>query len=132
VIHGSCVSLFLGLLRENLAAAVHAGLEIDMMRTPQLAGILVFHIGWCLERIGGTPESALHPGGFAFRNGHVAVSKSARAMELRCAVADLRASYNEILCLTILECVAAAAMLNLISDGSSRILFNAFDEWTGG
>ena len=33
-IHGPCVSLFLGLLRENLSAAVHAGLEIDMMGAP--------------------------------------------------------------------------------------------------
>src|SRR6202011_5999473 len=50
-----------------------------MMRTPQLAGVLVFYIGRRLERIGGTPESALHPGSFAFRNGHVAVSILVRA-----------------------------------------------------
>ena len=112
-----CDSRVHGLLGENLAAAVHAGLEIDMMRTPQFARILVFHIGWCLERIRGPPESALHPGGFAFRNGHVAVSIPVRAMELRRAFADLRAYYSEILCLTILKCEAAAAMRNLLSDG---------------
>jgi hypothetical protein len=125
-------SFFLGLLGENLAAAVHPGLEIDMMRAPQLARILVFHVGRRLERIGRTPESALHPGGFAFGNGHVAVSISVRAMKLRRAFADLRASYNEIPCLTILECEAAAAGRNLLSGESLRTLFNAFDERTGG
>jgi hypothetical protein len=47
------------------------------------------------------------------------------------ALADLRAYYNEILCLTILKCEAAAATRNLLSDGSLRTLFNAFDERTG-
>jgi hypothetical protein len=61
---------FLVLRRQNLAAAVHAGLEIDMVRTTQLAGILVFHIGRGRERIGGAAEAALHRRGFSFRNGH--------------------------------------------------------------
>jgi hypothetical protein len=112
---GPQTSFFLGLLRENLAAAVHAGLKINMMWTPQLAGILVFHIGRRLERIGGAPEPALHRGRFAFRNGHVAVSVSVRAME------SVRASYNEILCLTILKCEAVAAMQNHLSDRVSWI-----------
>jgi hypothetical protein len=55
-----------------------------------------------------------------------------RAMELRRAFADIRASYKEILCLTILKCEAAAAMRNVLSDGSLSTSFNAFDERTGG
>jgi len=57
---------------------------------------------------------------------------SARATELRRAVSDLRASYNEILRLAILKREAEAAMRNLLPDGSLRTLFNAFDERTGG
>jgi hypothetical protein len=52
-------------------------------------------------------------------------------MELRRALASLRASYNEILCLTIVKREVAVAMRNLLSDGSLRTLLNAFDERTG-
>ena len=55
---------------EHLAALVHAGLQIDMVWAPQLAGILVLDIGRPLERIGGAPHAA--PGGrcFSFRDSH--------------------------------------------------------------
>src|SRR5215831_12700030 len=48
---GARSGLFLRL--EDLAAAVHAGLEIDVMRPAQLAGILVLDIGRLLQRIRG-------------------------------------------------------------------------------
>jgi hypothetical protein len=44
-------ALRLGLYFQHLAALVHAGLQIDVVRTAQLAGILVLDIGRALERV---------------------------------------------------------------------------------
>src|SRR5882757_9217850 len=65
---GRCASGLLGL--EHLAAAIHASLEVDVMRTAQLARVLVLDIGSGGEGIGGAAEAALHQRGFALWNGH--------------------------------------------------------------
>src|SRR5690606_34776819 len=44
---------------ENLAAAIHAGLEIDVVRTAKLAAVLVFDISRRLERVRRTAEATL-------------------------------------------------------------------------
>src|SRR5436309_12826900 len=64
---------------ENLLAAIHAGLEIDVMRTAQLARILVLDIGGGSDRIGGAAESAFHRRSLAFWNGHFGLRIWARA-----------------------------------------------------
>ena len=56
---------------QHLTAAIHAGLQIDVMRTAQLAGILVFDIGRGFDGVGGATEPALHRRGFSFRNSHL-------------------------------------------------------------
>src|SRR5262249_28496248 len=54
---GSAPSDFLFRL-EHLAAAIHAGLEIDMVRAAQLAGILVLDIGRRREGVGRAAHAA--------------------------------------------------------------------------
>src|SRR3569623_1835421 len=61
----------LGLLGlENLLAAIHAGLQVDMVRAAQFARILVLDIGRGGQGSGGTAEPALHQRGLALWNGH--------------------------------------------------------------
>src|SRR3954447_342969 len=55
---------------EDLAAAVHAGLEVDMVRAAKLARILVLDIGRGLERVGRAAHAAARRRGLSFRNGH--------------------------------------------------------------
>src|SRR5690606_34386041 len=50
--------------------AIHAGLQVDVMRTTHLAGILVLDIGRGLQRIGRTAHAALGRRGFSFGYGH--------------------------------------------------------------
>src|SRR6185295_10008107 len=50
--------LGLGLDLEHLPAAIHAGLEVDVVRAAQFARILVLDIGWLLQRIGGAAHAA--------------------------------------------------------------------------
>src|SRR5262249_58205767 len=52
---GSQSDFLLGL--EDLTAAIHAGLQIDVVRAAQFAGSLVLDIGRRCERVGG----AAHP-----------------------------------------------------------------------
>src|SRR5215470_15587179 len=61
-------NLRLGL--EHLPAAIHAGLEIDVMGPPQLAGVLVLDVSRRLQRVGRTPHAASRRRGFSFRDGH--------------------------------------------------------------
>src|SRR5262250_1656988 len=56
---------------EDLPAAVHAGLEIDVMRPAQLARILVLDIGRPRQRIGGAAHPPPRRRCFSFRDGHV-------------------------------------------------------------
>src|SRR5690606_21973539 len=56
--------------REDLTAAIHASLEIHVMRTTQLTRILVFDIGGVGNRVGRATETALHRRGFAFWHCH--------------------------------------------------------------
>src|SRR5712691_6279001 len=56
---------------EHLPAAIHAGLEIDVVRPAQLAGILVLDVGRLRERVGGTAHPAARRRCFSFRDGHV-------------------------------------------------------------
>src|ERR1700730_12943417 len=59
-----------GLDLEYLAAAIHAGLQVDVVRTAQFARILVLDIGRARQSIGGAALTALHGRGLSFRNGH--------------------------------------------------------------
>src|SRR4051812_47742201 len=56
---------------ENLAALVHAGLQVEVVRTAQFAGILVFGVGRLLERVGGTAHATPRRRCFSSRNGHI-------------------------------------------------------------
>src|SRR5262249_30000908 len=60
----------LGFRLEHLAAAVHAGLEIDMVRTAQLARVLVLDIGRLLERVGGAAHAPPRRRGLFLRHSH--------------------------------------------------------------
>src|SRR5215204_2921454 len=59
-----------GLHLEDLAAAVHAGLEVDMVRAAKLARILVLDIGRGFERVGRAAHAAARRRGLSSRNGH--------------------------------------------------------------
>src|SRR4030081_1722372 len=60
----------LGLRLENLAPAIQAGLEINVVRTAQLARILVFDIGRGLEGVGGAAHAAPRRRGLLSWHGH--------------------------------------------------------------
>src|SRR5690606_23504790 len=55
---------------ENLPAAIHAGLEVDVMRAAQLARILVLDIGRGGKGVGRAAEAALHRRGLSFWHCH--------------------------------------------------------------
>src|SRR5215204_2373996 len=55
---------------EDLATAVHAGLEVDVVRSAKLARILVLDIGRGFERVGRAAHAAARRRGLSFRNGH--------------------------------------------------------------
>src|SRR6202012_3886306 len=57
-------------LLQNLPALVHAGLQIEVMRTTQLAGVLVLDIGRLLQRIRRTAHASPRRRCFSSRNGH--------------------------------------------------------------
>ena len=54
--HAQGLNVLLGL--QDLAATIHAGLEIDVMRTAQFAGVLVLDVGRLLERVGRAAHAA--------------------------------------------------------------------------
>ena len=58
------------LRRQHLAAAIHAGLQVDVMRTAHFAGVLVLDIGRGLERVGRAAHAALGRRGFSFWHSH--------------------------------------------------------------
>src|ERR1035438_2647856 len=60
----------LGLGLEHLAALVHAGLQVDVVRTAQFAGILVLDVSRLLERVGRPAHAAARRRGFSFRHSH--------------------------------------------------------------
>src|SRR5689334_9279088 len=62
--------LSLGLDLEDLTAAVHAGLQVDVVRTAQFARVLVLDIGGTLERVGRAAHATARGRGFSLRNGH--------------------------------------------------------------
>src|SRR5690606_36302424 len=59
------------LLGQDLTAFVHAGLQVDVVRTTQFAGVLVFDIGVGAQGVMSATHVATRGGGFALRNGHV-------------------------------------------------------------
>src|SRR6476620_3993606 len=59
-----------GLHLENLTATVHAGLQVNVVRTAQLAGILVLDVGRGLQGIGGATHAAPRRRRFSLWNGH--------------------------------------------------------------
>src|SRR5262249_30092875 len=79
---GGAASGFLASL-EDLAAAVHAGLEVDVVGAAELARILVLDIGRCLERIGGAAHPAPRRRWFSFRDGHCLLLLVSLAISVR-------------------------------------------------
>src|SRR5262249_14833852 len=73
---GSSAPSDLFLRLEDLPAAVHAGLEIDVVGPAQLARILVLHIGRPRQRIGGAAPPAPRRRCFAFPNRPAGLSPS--------------------------------------------------------
>src|ERR1700753_2159189 len=63
--------VFLGL--ENLTALVHAGLQVEVVRTAQFAGILVLGIGRFLKGIGRTAHPPSRRRCFSTGNGHIGI-----------------------------------------------------------
>ena len=55
---------------QNLSAAIHAALEVDVVRTAQFARILVLDVSWRLEGVGRAAHSAARGRGFASGDGH--------------------------------------------------------------
>src|SRR5271165_4562555 len=55
---------------QNLAAAIHAAFEVDVVRTAQFARILVLDIGRRFEGVGGAAHAAARRRGFASGNCH--------------------------------------------------------------
>src|ERR1700730_2314798 len=72
-----------GLDLEHLAATIHAGLQVDVVRTAQFARILVLDIGWLLEGVGGPAHAAARGRGFSFRNAHGKSPATAPGLPMR-------------------------------------------------
>ena len=64
------------LRRDHLAAFVHAGLQVDVVRALQFAGFLVFDVGIGTQGVVRTAHVAPRGGYFAFRNGHGRLSQA--------------------------------------------------------
>src|SRR5437899_10981780 len=58
---------------QNLAALVHAGLQIEVVGTAQFTGILILDIGWLLQSICRAAHATPRGRCFSSRNGHVGV-----------------------------------------------------------
>src|SRR3954454_11703279 len=73
---------------QDLAAAIHPGLEVDVVGAAKLARVLVLDIGRGLERIGRAAHAAARRRGLSFRNGHgsspVVRRPSKVAISMRC------------------------------------------------
>jgi len=65
-------SVFLG--GEDLAAFVHAGLQVDMVRAAELAGVLVFDIAVGRQGVVGPAHAAPRRGDFSLGDGHGGLS----------------------------------------------------------
>src|SRR6516162_5822519 len=57
-------------LLQDLPALVHAGLEVEMVRAAELAGVLVPDIGRLLQRVRRAAHATARRRGFSSRNGH--------------------------------------------------------------
>src|SRR5271165_6072861 len=68
---------------QNLAAAIHAAFEVDVVRTSQFARILVLDIGRRFEGVGGAAHAAARGRGFASGDGHRSRLRSRRAQSRR-------------------------------------------------
>ena len=62
-----------GLRLHHHAAAIHAALQIDVVRTAQLARVLVLDVCGLRQRVGRPAEAPLHRRCFPFRDGHIAL-----------------------------------------------------------
>src|SRR6201988_5528349 len=60
-------------LLQHLPALVHAGLEVEVVRTAQLARVLVLDIGGLLQRVGGAAHATARRRGFSAGNGHLSI-----------------------------------------------------------
>ena len=67
---GRSLALELFLRFQDLAALIHAGLEVDMMRTAQFAGLLVLDPGHCLKLVSRAAHADAAAGHFLAWNGH--------------------------------------------------------------
>src|SRR5271166_1952065 len=68
---------------QNLAAAIHAAFEVDVVRTAQFARILVLDIGRRFEGVGGAAHAAARGRGFASGDGHRSRLRSRREQSRR-------------------------------------------------
>src|SRR4051794_36434251 len=76
---GRASGLDLGLRLQHRPALVHAGLEIDVVRTAQFAGILVFDVGRALQRIRRPAHAPPRWRRFLFWHGHGEISSKTAA-----------------------------------------------------
>src|SRR5215813_3810387 len=58
---------------QHLPALVHAGLEVEVMRTAQLAGVLVLDISGLLERVRRTAHATARRRSFSAGNSHFGI-----------------------------------------------------------
>src|SRR3979411_2422796 len=59
-----------GLDLEHLPSTIHAGLQVDVVRTAEFARVLVLDIGGLLQGVGGPAHAAARRRGFSFRKCH--------------------------------------------------------------
>jgi len=72
-----------GLDLEHLPATIHAGLQVDVVRTAEFARVLVLDIGGLLQGVGGPAHAAARRRGFSFRNGHGKSPATAPGLPMR-------------------------------------------------
>ncbi len=68
--HQGSARLCAFLRRQNLTTAIHAGLQVDVVRTTQFAGVLVFDVGRSLQGVSRAAHTALGRARFSLRYSH--------------------------------------------------------------
>lgn len=58
---------------QNLAALIHAGLQVEVVRTAQFAGVLVLNVSGALDRVSRTTHATPRRRCFSSRNGHSSI-----------------------------------------------------------
>src|SRR5262245_13773539 len=84
----------LGLDLEDLPAAIHAGLQVDVVRAAQFARILVLDVGRLLQRVRRAAHAAPGRRGFSFRNSHETLLRAPGRQRQRVAMRLGSAAYR--------------------------------------